>query len=1448
MPSLADCLRKSRLPSGVKTHLRQRARDSDAVKAVRGYLSVVDGNIEALKKGPPAPAEIAGRIAGPEVITLKAEELPTKFEGGATLGGQVKGQGKSKGPIDFIKRLAREDTDFRANPVMRFSDGWMVVSDGATYKLRPSLFGLDASEIGEGQIFAFDFITAKPTKEPPRAEPTEAEPSDEAPAAEKSGPIEPGKIPARTKPRDQAPPVAGESTTGQGFAVPDYGEEVLRPDFPVSEGSASGSVERRFVVRPVPMPELVQLAKELLGKYPTIKALRKNLGLFKSKEGKPEFAEISIDPKVAKDPVLLAQVLAHEIGHLIDYTPQSTLARGNILGRIASLRKHFADTIASGPGKPGPITPKDRRRLRRIAEQMLKPTESEIEIDEEIRRETPLTPEDVLGIWTSVLDQRAINPELWRYVARLSRAEKKSIVREALKGTVPEQLKRFATVIMEKTGRKIKRTITYTPSQEEIRRKYQELIREEIRKRELLSREEITNELIAVSEWWTPYDKARVPASYIRYRNSSRELYAQALSVFLNTPGELEARAPNFYRGLMNYFERKPEALDAYLDLQDMLAGDPLEVAQARRAHIYEMFARADQKIMAITEARRAARGSLVEMVTSKLSQLILTRNAPIDKKVRRAEKVGMTFEDGQNARYMMDELFLIDNPMHGMLNRMQREVFDPILEADMDDFQMGEYLMLRRVVNERGELANPLGFTPTEAREQIESLKSWLGAERFALLEKNMDRFNEIMFDEVSQRAVDAGLYSQELFEETIEPNKGNYATFLVMKHFEGVVTSSIRKQVGTFQEIANPMLSTLMKAAVTLRHVQLNESKVIVRDLLEAEGSDAIRPAHIPFRADKPRKPPRPGYDYLMMFEDGKLVAYEMPKEIVASFKQHDVGALLQIGRFLQSAVYKVFHPLFVTYNPGFLAANPFRDGRRTYKNMAAIGSKLNQDLRAKHIAQGVKPEQAAILARDQKITLGQVLWAYWKSVPPSFRRARGVNDKLIEQMWDEKALSIPFVSVDPYGETTNFEKLLSRNGIKINEAHGRVRIILGKLLSVLQGTGVIQETMSKVAAFKLLEARGIEPHERSFIVRNYAGTPNWQAKGHVTPVTNSVLMYSNVRWQGLRTDIGLAKNPTTAWGWWWRTVVLSLIPKTAMYSGLIGLFGPFVKRMYEHVSDYFLETYDVIPLGFIEVGDDEEKLLFLTIPQADIDRAIGAVFWAFLRGGGKMFGLEPTGPDVEDTVSSTFDSMWGDIVGSVNPIISIGFKWFDYATGINPVDRFYGSKIVPRDEWEAGGWYRTRRMLSWTANQFGVLSAISHPITGPLLGQFGEDDKERTVETMLRSTPAVSRLLRISDQGLRQQERRLLEVEDEETARFRLGLPDSARRLVRERYVLNRLGVEQLTDRQADRRLELNAYYRDVYLPLTKAMKLAQENDDDQEVESLRESLSAETRDFK
>ena len=1229
-------------------------------------------------------------------------------------------------------------------------------------------------------------------------------------------------------------------------------------DFEEKPGSAAGSTCKQhaqgqrgaFSLRGLAMPELYKLAKAIMGHPPRIKRLPKSWGLFKSHPGS-QWMEILINPKSAKDENALAQVLGHEIGHLTDFFDSLTMARGNILGRVASLRKHMGHYIAGKPGGPGPLTETERNRLRREAEKLLT-ADAEIVIDEEIEREIQLQPDDILAIWNSTeANIRERNPKLYDFIAGLSTAEKKSIVKAALKGQVASALQRFAGIVREKTGRVLRQKIRSTPDLATIQKKYAELIAEEIRKRQLLSRDIITDELVKLTEWWSPYDKATVPPGYIKYRESSKELYAEALSVFLNTPGELEQRAPMFYRGFMEYLERKPHVLDEYMRLQEMLYSGFEALGEARLQDISSMFAKGEEKLRMLVQQRAASRGSVKERLSQLLSQYVLARTAPGEAKQQQLDKASISVPDAENARYMLDEMYMSENPFHVLLERTQREIIEPLLESGIEIDDFGSYLFLRRVVNGRGEIANPIGYTPSSSDETLVALRRRLGTAGYARLEEAAQSWHREIVWPLTERAVKSGVYPKASLAE-LEKNKDNYATFSVFHHLDAdKIGARLWAQVGTFGEVLNPFTATMMKLQTLTRFIELNNTKRSFVKFLDTNFPLDLEHVDIPYGAHEPKGRPPAGREFVTYLEDGQLRAVAMPQNMAKMFELHDVGGLAKYAAMLQSAAYRVFHPLFVTYNPGFQVANIPRDFGRTYANLAAIGSANYKRMLVQLKTAGVNPDEAQRLAKKQKITLGQVMAAYWAALGPSYRRAKGISDQLIQQMYEDKSLGIPFVSItEGMDKATKYERMLAAYGLVGREGRNKATKAWGAFLAAGEMSGVLQETASKVAAYQLLGAKGVTGEKRGFIVRNYTGTPNIYRRGLATNVTNSMLFYSKVRWNGQRADADLAFNPETAAAWWWRGMVWVLLPKMMMWTARRGLlagagYGAFkgLQELFELMPDYFLQSYDVIPLGTI--GDeDKEKGVFLTIPQPDTWRFMGSVVWQMLQLGETATGVRSG--TVERSMRDLLREFHGELIPGWNPLINLATVAGQYALGINPYERFFGEPLIPQREWKAGGWRSGQKLAQYFFDQTGVVGALASTAHGIARahGAVFSDDDITTTEAWARF-PGVSRLIRITDRGLDETLWAETEADEQEQAVFQLDLPKQVRRLNVKRFLFNKKVLrEKLTPEQLDEKDRLNAWYSNAYEPLSAAMHSWQELGNDAEFNRLKGWLEEST----
>lgn len=154
---------------------------------------------------------------------------------------------------------------------------------------------------------------------------------------------------------------------------------------------------------PMEMPEIVELSESLLsGRLPIVKRnLGRATGRFSPKSGTIQLrADLFADPRQA------AATLSHEIGHVVDWLPEKEMGRGNILGRVASLKKHLISTIDALPSStPAALTKEDRRNIKkRIKAQLGKgAAESEISaaykaaIETEIQSRGLITKSEVLA-------------------------------------------------------------------------------------------------------------------------------------------------------------------------------------------------------------------------------------------------------------------------------------------------------------------------------------------------------------------------------------------------------------------------------------------------------------------------------------------------------------------------------------------------------------------------------------------------------------------------------------------------------------------------------------------------------------------------------------------------------------------------------------------------------------------------------------------------------------------------------------------------------------------------------------------------------------------------------------------------------------------------------------------------------------------------------------------
>lgn len=989
-------------------------------------------------------------------------------------------------------------------------------------------------------------------------------------------------------------------------------------------------------IKPFEMPELVRLARELTGEIPKVKTKIMRMfggqvrGVFRSDTGK-----IELNADIFSDPEGAAKTLAHEIGHLVDWIPDKIMARGNLLGRLLSLKKFTKSVFGQEEG----IFGKEALDLKQIRNDAFR----------------------------AVLRENNV-----KYAEYITRKEIRDLLKEKIKA-------KYTEMVDAKNG---------------------------------VRNSKVKAELQALSEYWKPYDKVKSSPSYVAYRNKSDELYADAISVLLNSPGTLEKMAPTFYKEFFDNLDKKPEVKAAFFELQELLNGSSEKIFAARKEDIRKGFERAEDLQAGFADKKEAGKKAYWERLRQQLDDI----NYPILKKQAEAEANGTVLPEADNPKFILQEQSLADNENFVMVDEIDQNIVKPIEKAGMSVQDIGEYLLLDRIQKDRADIANPFGFNPTNAAKQMQFLKDSVGEKNFELLKEKVQIFHDIVFKSVEE-AVKVGSYNKDTFETRIKPNKDSYASFQVVDYMQDYVPATVKGQVGTLKEVANPFVSTILKTIALNRLNAFQRAKNATIKLLKENFSDEIAPTK-KITTDGKLSVFKPARDkgQIELLEDGKMQSYDVDPYIAESFKRDKVGDLNAIVALVDTFNNKLFKPIVTTYNLGFAAAfNPIRDFKRNYKLIP-------------------------------NATVANLLTEYVKSLPSAVRYSKGKMDEFTKSLVESKAINAPVneYNFDPredelgrilqkYGLIKDTEKPLFNN----KTAENVRKTVLKPVAQTLEGIRFIANTfeiVSKIAGAKVRMKGGEAGKQLAYNLRNFTGTPNYKVRGKQTSTTNAIFVFSNIMKEGLKSDFRFATDPKTRSGYWWKTVKIDLLPKFLMFLASAGLLGATLKKFYDNVSEYDKTNYLIIPLG----TTDDGKSVYMRIPHDETGRLISAAFWKIANmatDGGK-------GKDLQDIFA-----LGAGQLPSVSPLIGTLSGWIQYLSGKNPYDAFRGRNVIDDTTWTAGGGAALKKMVQWTSNELGFSKFSTF-----------DTSKQTGVETFMQVAPWFSSLIKISNYG---QQEKLKEI---------------------------------------------------------------------------------------
>lgn len=1102
--------------------------------------------------------------------------------------------------------------------------------------------------------------------------------------------------------------------------------------------------ERRIIE----LPEIVEIAKKLMGgKYPKTKAfLGAALGRFYPGKGKIEVIN-GMDQKE------LARVLAHEIGHLNDWLPDKSMRKGNILGRIASILDYRKSLLAEYPNAPGKIlTDKDRARLRSEAEkQVKKEVAGNSEIVEEITRTVPLyektaiTPEMILDI----LRGRTNEPDvLLRFLQEVDGSTKKEIAKQALKNLVDESLAGLEGKKIigyeTKTERVVRPSKTKTEEAALVAKRYRELLKEEILKRRLYEQEVITRELKNLTQTWKPFTE--VPGSqYTKYRLSSKELYADAMSVLMNDPSLLKRIAPIFNKAFFNWLDKKPE-FKAFYDAMQERIEDPETMLAKRDAFQRGMAERGAKARAARSEDLR--KSFSLSTLGREIKRRLMEKHALSAEKVREWEKAGKAIPDEMRIDYWTEKLPYIDSRISAFTKDVENLIDDSV-KKNVSVVDLHVYMLNKRAATERAGIYNPGGIGDEFANKQLDYMRRTLGDQKFKDIEKSVDDFRNLFVKHVLTIVDKASFLPSKLMLKLW--NNPHYATFGSLDHMEardtkktadtivrglseslgGVgQTARIYRQYGMLGEVDNVFIQTILKGQALIRAARHHETKMALLTALAKEGAkgEIIEAKRGP-KGVGWESPPDNTYGTIVVSPQGQAQAYHTDKEFadIWNHQPDQATMLMTIGMLQKAFLAKVY----IGWNMAWTVMNPFKDIQGTWLNL---------------------PETSGFIFKGYAKTAGDMLAAGFGKFPEREKRLL-MEEKIYpdrfwmtERNWDAQERELLAHTMDPsrYERDAWGEAVRALDYIKKNKLDRYM--LLPPALRLIGNVGQSLERWGKFGpeeALTMAEKSGRIPPlgemRKGHLVINRAGTPNPLAQGLWTKGFEFLFPFGNIGMQGLRATGEAARE--RPWTYGFKTFIANILPTllfSAMVAGFFDWISEDIKNTAKKAGKYLRRMYHLIP-----IGSWKDDGVFLSLPKSYPGQVQGAIIDSIITGD-----FTGTAGAISQTIAAEPYHM--------SPVLDSLWDWISYY-GFDAVPRnsFYGADIMSKQVAEAGGKEAFKALSRETWNNF----------FGGLLYRFRPDSVTETnteIKDLLGSPASLGlgKFIRITDQGIREWNRNIVE----------------------------------------------------------------------------------------
>jgi hypothetical protein len=868
-----------------------------------------------------------------------------------------------------------------------------------------------------------------------------------------------------------------------------------------------------------------------------------------------------------------------------------------------------------------------------------------------------------------------------------------------------------------------------------------DLVKQEAARRGIYTKAELNEELNKLSRWWKPIAGNASP-EYVAYREKPAELYADAVSVLLNNPEALRKQAPKFYDAFFGYISSRPQAKEAYTALIDKIyAGTTRDEAIGR---LLDGFRIGTEKQQGAINRRD---------IWKNIRSLFYSKFAENYALARKARASGIIDADTDPVN-RIGEARYTSNMIEGYMNELQTAVYNPIAKAGIPLEVFDLFLLGKRVIGEEGQKFAPEGMTDKDWTGYLSDLRVKY-KEKYKILEDAHDKMWEIRKRDILDKIKENEFFDKETMDSLYD--EPYYVRFDVVDYIDkkNGIGSGLKlfKRVGTFRQVAGPLESTILQDMGMLYSLNWNSAKKSVAELNVK--LDKATEAEKTFDGKRWifKEPTDKDLRLMMYMDKGEMKGFYVDKWQAAGFDTHDpleYKAIANIANTIAGGQKVIYTAL----TPAFWLPNIIKDSARTLINVP-----------------GANPINLAI--------------NLIKNVPLAWKSEYGTDSpKILEMMKHGALLSRANITGLTSDEALAGQLLTMHTGRKLDR-QGRINPVgyIERAWQFYKHLGQFTERASKIASWDLIRKKNPDMplREVAQMVRTEAGSPDFAEKGRLTWAVNPLMLFVNPGVQGLTTDLRVATQKGRRGSFWMKMAAYQIAPKLIQWAIGAGVLVSILKALgvgdddelmviakeaqdiIKSQSEYVQTNYINIPIG----KDENGKGIVLTIPMDHTGMALSGIMHNALNANAKGVGTALT-----NSVQYAIDQM----PGGNQPIFTLAKWWKDYGRGVNPYDEYRGHTLIPKNEFEAKDLDPQHRAAKVLAKE-----SLAQLGAGGFI-KFNTGDPGRIKSTLEKLTytpgigPVISRFIRVSDYGVRQQLQEATGGVKSESAMNRLNIRDA------------------------------------------------------------------------